>query len=272
MSSLHQGFQATDQSADTEAIFGWLDRMNASPLILQVKRQMLELRPVGEGDQVLDVGCGLGHGVFRLAELVGRQGRVTGIDANSAMITEARRRAAGLTLPITFELGDARDIDLPDNTFDLCQTERVLRYLDRPEAALGEMVRVARPGGSVLAFDFDSDQTVVDAPDPALTRRIAEVLDAAVPHPWIGRQLFGMFRRAGLRDVRVVPHVICLPGAAGFAIYQQLNRGTINRAVQAGRVTAEEAAAWWAALERAGESDTFFTAVLGFIAVGSKPL
>jgi len=271
MSSLHQGFQATDQPADTEAIFGWLDRMNTSPLILQIKRQMLELRPVGEGDQVLDVGCGLGHGVFRLAELVERQGRVTGIDANSAMITEARRRAAGLALPITFELGDARDIDLPDNTFDLCQTERVLRYLDRPEAALGEMVRVARPGGSVLAFDFDSDQTVVDAPDPALTRRVAEVLDAAVPHPWIGRQLFGMFRRAGLRDVRVVPHVICLSGAAGFAIYQQLNRGTINRAVQAGQVTAEEAASWWAALERAGESDTFFTAVLGFIAVGSKP-
>jgi hypothetical protein len=47
MSSLHQGFQATDQPADTEAIFGWLDRMNGSPLILQVKRQMLEVRPVG---------------------------------------------------------------------------------------------------------------------------------------------------------------------------------------------------------------------------------
>ena len=59
MSSLHEGFQATDQSADTEAIFGWLDRMNGSPLILQVKRRMLEVCPVGEGDQVLDVGCGL---------------------------------------------------------------------------------------------------------------------------------------------------------------------------------------------------------------------
>lgn len=51
-------------------------------------------------------------------------------------------------------------------------------------------------------FDFDSDQTVVDVLDPALVHRIAEVLDAAVPHPWIGRQLFGMFRRASLlRDV-----------------------------------------------------------------------
>ena len=117
MSSLHQGFQATDQPADTEAIFGWLDRMNGSPLILQVKRRMLEVRPVGEGDQVLDVGCGLGHEVFRLAELVGPQGRVTGIDANSAMITEARRRAAGLTLPIAFEVGDARRCRFPGQHF-----------------------------------------------------------------------------------------------------------------------------------------------------------
>ncbi len=43
---------------------------------------------------------------------------------------------------------------------------------------------MTRPRGSVLVFDFDSDMTVVDAPDPALVRRIAEFLDAAVPHPW----------------------------------------------------------------------------------------
>jgi len=271
MSSLHQGFQATDQPADTEAIFGWLDRMNGSPLILQVKRRMLEVCPVGEGDQVLDVGCGLGHEVRSLADRVGPQGRVIGIDANPAMIAEARRRAADLTLPIAFEVGDARHIDFPDNAFDQCRTERVLRYLDRPEAALGEMARLARPGGSVLAFDFDSDQTVVDAPDPALTRRIAEVLDAAVPHPWIGRQLFGLFRRAGLRDVRVVPHVICFSGASGFAVYEQLNRGTIDRAVQAGQITAQEVTAWWAALRQAAEAETFFAAVLGFTAAGRKP-
>lgn len=159
MSSLHQGFQATDQPTDTETIFRWLDRMNENPLILQVKRQMLDVCPVREGEHVLDVGCGLGHEVFRLAERIGPQGRVIGIDANPAMITEARRRASGLTLPIAFEVGDARDVDFPDNTFDLCRTERVLRYLDRPAAALGEMARLARPGGSVLAFDFDSDQT-----------------------------------------------------------------------------------------------------------------
>src|ERR1022692_905823 len=133
------------------------------------------------------------------------------------------------------------------------------------------MARLTRPGGSVLVFDFDSDLTMVDAPDPALARKIAEVLDAAVPRPWIGRQLFGLFQRAGLRDVRVTPHALCLPGAAGFAFYQRLNRGTIDRAMQAGQVTASEVDAWWAALDQTAEADTFFFASLGFIASGHKP-
>ncbi len=215
MSSLHQGFQETGQLADTEAAFRWLDSADGNPLVQQLKRRMLDVCPVGAGDQVLDVGCGLGHEARRLAERVGPQGRVAGIDASPAMIAEARRRAAGLTLPVTFDVGDARQVAFPDCAFDLCRAERVLCYVDRPQDALAEMARLTRPGGSVLVFDFDSDLTMVDAPDPALARKIAEVLDAAVPRPWIGRQLFGLFQRAGLRDVRVTPMPSASPERPG---------------------------------------------------------
>jgi hypothetical protein len=75
-----------------------------------------------------------------------------------------------------------------------------------------------------------------------------------------------LFRRpggAGSRNVpdaaavRVVPHAICLPGAAGFAACQQLNRGTPDRAVHAGQVSAGEVTAWWAAVQEAAETGTF---------------
>ena len=271
MSSLHQGFQEAGQSIDAEATFRWLDRVDGHPLAEQIKARMLEICPVAAGDQVLDVGCGLGHEASRLAERVGPHGQVVGIDVGPAMITEARRRVAGLSLPVTFEVGDAEQVALADNSFDLCRTERVLRYVSRPEAVLREMARLARSGGSVLAFDFDSDQTIVDVPDSVLARRIAVVLDAAVPHPWIGRRLFGLFKGAGLRDVRVIPHAVALSGAAGFGIYEQLNRGTIQRGVDTGQITASEVAVWWAALEKAAESETFFSANLGFIVTGDKP-
>jgi ubiquinone/menaquinone biosynthesis C-methylase UbiE len=147
----------------------------------------------------------------------------------------------------------------------------VLRYLHNPEGALREMARVVQPDGSVLAFDFDSDLTVVDVPDRLLVRRIADVLDAAVPHPWIGRQLFGLFRRVGLVDVRVVPHVVCLSDASGFGMYRRLNEGTIARAAAAGHIIPAEAAAWWEGLEGAAAAETFFAANLGFIVAGRKP-
>ena len=199
MESLHQGFQDGGQSADVEATFRWLDQADAHPQIQEIKRRMLDLCPARAADQVLDVGCGLGHEARRLAERVGPQGRVVGVDQNPAMIAEARRRVTNQESPIAYEVGDAHQLALPDDTFRLCRTERVLCYLHNPEVALREMARVVQPGGSVLAFDFDSDLTVVDMPDRLLVRRIADVLDAAVPHPWIGRQLFGLFRRVGLR-------------------------------------------------------------------------
>ncbi len=173
------------------------------------------------------------------------------------MIAEASRRAAGLAVPVTFDVGDAHQVEFPDSTFGLCRTERVLRYVGRPEVVLGEMIRVTRAGGSVLAFDWDSDLTVIDAPDSALVRRIAELLDAAVPNPWIGRQLFGLFQRAGLRDVRVVPYAICLPGAPGFASYQQLNRGRSTRPgkpVSSPSARRTDGGRPWSRLQRQGPS------------------
>ena len=118
MSSLHQGFQETGQSIDVEENFRWLDRVDGHPLAQQLKGRMLEICPVAAGDQVLDVGCGLGHEASRLAERVGPHGQVVGIDIGPAMISEARRRVAGLSLPLTFEVGDAEQVALADNSFD----------------------------------------------------------------------------------------------------------------------------------------------------------
>lgn len=271
MSSLHHDFQRGDAAADAEATFGWLDRADAHPVIRKIKQRLLAVCPVGDGDQVLDVGCGIGHEVRRLAERVGSQGQVVGIDANPAMIGKAKVRAAGWGLPVSFDVGDARGLSFGEGTFDLCRTERMLRYIDAPEVVLAEMMRVTRPGGSVLAFDFDSDTTVVNAPDPALTSKIAGVLDAAVPRPWIGRQLFGMFQQAGLSDVRVVPHAMCVTGAPGLAMYTQLNRGTIDQALRAGLLTDAEVGAWWDGLRQAAEDGTFLVANLGFIVAGYRP-
>ena len=96
--STRQRFQDRSQSADVEATFRWLDQADGHPQLQEIKRRMLDLCPVHAADQVLDVGCGLGHEARRLAERVGPQGRVVGVDQIPAMIAEAcmlRKRWGG---------------------------------------------------------------------------------------------------------------------------------------------------------------------------------
>lgn len=135
MSNLQQGFQGAGEQA--AQLFRWLELADAQPSIQKIKRQMLALGPVGAGDRVLDVGCGIGLEVARLTERVGPTGRAVGIDKSAQMIAEARRRALEAGLQVEYSIMDARKLAFPDGAFDLCRTERVLRYIERPGLALG---------------------------------------------------------------------------------------------------------------------------------------
>ena len=145
MSNLQQGFQGAGEQV--APLIRWLKPADVQPSIQKIKRQMFALGPVGTGDRVLDVGCGIGLEAARLAKRVGPTGRVVGIDNCVQMIAEARRRALEASLQVEYAVIDARRLVFPDGAFDLCRIERVLRYVERPGLALGEMARVVRPGG-----------------------------------------------------------------------------------------------------------------------------
>ena len=267
MPDIHRGFQDVNPATEATAFFRFLDVADSLEPVQECKRRMLELCPVHAGDHVLDVGCGVGHEVQRLAAHVGPNGRVVGIDKSAPMIAEAQRRVAGVPAPIEYYVCDAQQLDFPDHTFTLGRTERVLRYLESPQRALAEMARVVRPGGQIVAFDLDTDLTVVDAPDQTLTRRIACVLEDAVPQGWIGRQLPRLFRHVGLVDLAVVPYACVVP----YWMYQRVVQGAIAHAAEAGTLSATEVTSWWRDLEQAEQEGTFFAANFGFIVRGRKP-
>jgi ubiquinone/menaquinone biosynthesis C-methylase UbiE len=88
-----------------------------------------------------------------------------GIDKNTEMIAEARRRTAHLGGAVECDIGDAQHLELADAVVDGARAERVLMYLPDRQRAISEIARVVKPGGTVVAFELDYGATLIDLPD-----------------------------------------------------------------------------------------------------------
>jgi phosphatidylethanolamine/phosphatidyl-N-methylethanolamine N-methyltransferase len=101
-----------------------------------------------QGGSVLEVGIGTGLALDYYHAHV----RVTGIDVSAEMLREAEARAqkGGLRHLAGLHQMDARKIAFAEASFDHVAAMHVMSVVPEPERVLDEMVRVCRPGGSVL--------------------------------------------------------------------------------------------------------------------------
>jgi ubiquinone/menaquinone biosynthesis C-methylase UbiE len=108
--------------------------------------RLAELLRIGAETRILDVGCGTGGNACYLANKYGCH--IIGIDIAELMVRKAQIRAEelGLTDRVVFKVGDAYDLDFPDNSFDIVFTIFVSQFLD-PSVAFKEFSRVLDRGG-----------------------------------------------------------------------------------------------------------------------------
>ena len=108
-----------------------------------------ELAP---GAQVLDVACGTGNVAIPLA----RRGYiVTGVDIATNLLAQARERAAGEGLSVTFDEGDAEQLPYADASFDGVATMFGAMFAPRPELVAAELARVLKPGGALAMANWN---------------------------------------------------------------------------------------------------------------------
>ena len=119
----------------------------------QWKRQVVELAALAPGDQALDLATGTGDIAFRLADRVGPQGHVLGLDFSDGMLDVARQRDLQ-GRPITWQQGDMTAMALPDATFDAVTVGYGLRNVTDLDRALAEIHRVLKPGGRFVSLDL----------------------------------------------------------------------------------------------------------------------
>ena len=170
---------------------------------------------IGEGQIVVDFGCGPGHAAVEFARRVGPGGHVHALDINAAFIERARAVAeeAGFGDRITAHLLIDAGLPLPDASVDRIIARNTIIYVADPVETLGEFRRVLKPGGLAHAIEGDWRLTAVEPVPTKDWRALIEAAAWAWPRPEIGRGLYGYFRKAGFVDVSV--QVLTSPDTTG---------------------------------------------------------
>jgi arsenite methyltransferase len=111
---------------------------------------LLDELPLANVRDALDVGCGTGFPLIELADRLGPQARVHGIDPWAAALQRAATKIAGRGTPnVTLHEGNAAALPFAGHSFDLIVSNLGLNNFDDRLAAIRECGRVARPGATI---------------------------------------------------------------------------------------------------------------------------
>lgn len=166
---------------------------------------LIDLVPEDPAARWVETACGPGLIARAIAP---RVGSVVGIDLTPAMIEKARADAAEAgDENVSFEVGDATALDLPDDSLDGAITRFSLHHIPAPIRVLEEMRRVVKPGGYVVVSDFVTDD---DGASAAWQEQIERLRD---PSHWAlltPSRIAALGERVGLEpdQERVVPFEI----------------------------------------------------------------
>ncbi|MGD0527877.1 MAG: methyltransferase domain-containing protein [Polyangiaceae bacterium] len=136
----------TSLTHDTPHLAEAYDRLSDTQL--ESGKRLVERLGVASGDRVLDVGCGTGRLARWIAERVGPQGTVVGVDPLPERIAIANANAPGGSSGPSFEVGQAENLgSFADESFDAVCLSAVFHWVENKPKALREIRRVLRPGG-----------------------------------------------------------------------------------------------------------------------------
>lgn len=166
-----------------------LGESNLPPGGFSTVRQLISATHLRPGMRVLHAGCNAG---FLGREVARRTGAtVCGIDISSEMAEAATRRARSEKLEglLSYQAMDMRSMSFENATFDVVLSGGSLAFVEGQAEAVGEWVRVCKPGGLIANAEF----YYRDAPPADLLSRISEAIEVNVPE-YSREHWFNLFR------------------------------------------------------------------------------
>lgn len=167
----------------------------------QLAAGLIDAAGVRRGQRALDVGCGPGPLAAALADVLGAE-HVAAVDPSEPFVEACRARVPGADLRV----GVGERLPFPDGSFDIVLAQLVVQLMEDREAGVREMVRVARPEGTVAACVWDARRMPLlrsfwDAALEAAPERAAAIDDARRVGYEKPDELGALFEECGLDDV-----------------------------------------------------------------------
>jgi SAM-dependent methyltransferase len=181
--------------ADPYLLFGLLGKRVIHPGGRQATEELLELAALTPGQHVLDIGCGVGTTAIEMANRYGVTVSAADISADMRDRAIANVRSAGVGDRVSVEAADICALPYGDGRFDRVVAEAVTMFVDR-DRAISELVRVCRPGGLVLATEFQWRRPPTPAARHAFLGEVCPGMLFETVEDWLAR-----YGSAGLIDL-----------------------------------------------------------------------
>lgn len=175
---------------------------------------------------VLDVGCGKGDDLQRMAQVALEGVHLFGIDSSATAIEAARAATEGDTCFSWHQANVSEYLPFADGQFDALFSVNLLECVADKDALMAEMARVLRPGGQIVCAHWDWDTQTINGADKALVRKIVQTFSdwqqdwMPACDGWMGRRLWPTFQRSGLFTGRIETYTLTntefAPGWYGY--------------------------------------------------------
>jgi demethylmenaquinone methyltransferase/2-methoxy-6-polyprenyl-1,4-benzoquinol methylase len=194
------------------------------PLREQTNLEIIAALDLSIGSSGLDIGCGIGTQALMLANAVGPQGHVTGLDIKPEFLEHAREVAAekGMSDRVSFKEGDCNQLPFENGDFDWVWSSDCLGYVPLTK----EVTRMIKPGGSLNISFWSSEQLLPGYPQlesklKATSGGLAPFGNESRPETHPLRAL-SKHREVGLTDMKVMTFVTTVHAPLSSTIFQAM--------------------------------------------------
>jgi ubiquinone/menaquinone biosynthesis C-methylase UbiE len=254
----HRFSSDLDQAA-TASLIDRLENRAKDEIFTNLLEKYLDRIARPSPTSVLDIGCGTGVVLRRLARHSSFKGDLHGVDQCPPFIDAALRLAAeeGHAERISFRVGDAHPLDFPSESLDRVIAHTVISHVSEPSKVLREMARVVRRDGMIIVFDGDYASLTYGFPDHGIGQQMdAALVNATFNNPRIMRDLPRLLPDLDLVIAEGWGDAVTEIGTGSY--FRTFAETYVSYVQKSGTVSADSAQGWLNQQLRAMDQGAFF--------------